>query len=555
MLTLGYSAIVGSKPDEAPVLRRAGHEAKLVDHLEGATIISDVFELGIKRVGPNAPCFGTRFRADGSVGPFVWQNYGQVGARIAHFALGIQSMQLVPPAPTAETLRALGFFARNSAEWVIGALACYRLGIVVVPMYDTLGPDVVEFIASQTGASTILCYPSGLKTVLAAGARAGGPLRTAIVLEPVSAAQRADAAAAGVTLHLFTDVEARGAAGLARAHGAPADSLLPRKPPPESLALLCYTSGTTGEPKGAMLTHRSILASVASATLVGLGEPPDGQTDWYLSYLPLAHIFETAGARPRTQATHPGPLPPTNSGPLPPLDGRVARPRSEPLPRARVASVSCTGAQEQMAAAGARLRRAPLARPAASRLPLLAAHAARARRAASSLPPSLPTARALPASPRGQHLERLRHRLLARRHAQTRRRHYRASANSLHLGTAPLLAHPRQDRLGRRRQGRAGEGALRARARLEARSARRDGRAQPCNLGPARLRKGAPAAPKQPSARPRPPAPRARVRGARALSAPRGTTRVLLTRADAPSRCDHRLPPRCALRSASTAAG
>lgn len=294
MLTLGYSSIVGSQPGDGPVLRRAGYEARLVDGLDGASIISDVFTLGLARVGPDSPCFGTRFRTDGSVGAFQWHSYAQVAERIAHFALGLQSMQLVPPASSADTLRALGFFARNSAEWVVGALACYRLGIVVVPMYDTLGPDTVRFIAAQTGASAIICYPTGLATVLAVGARAGGPLRTAIVIGAPSAQQRTDAAAAGVALHTFAEVEARGAAGLARASGAPVDTLLPRKPSPDSLALLCYTSGTTGEPKGAMLTHRQILASVASAQLVGLGEPASGEHDWYLSYLPLAHIFETA---------------------------------------------------------------------------------------------------------------------------------------------------------------------------------------------------------------------------------------------------------------------
>mmetsp|Transcript_23419 Transcript_23419/g.55509 ORF Transcript_23419/g.55509 Transcript_23419/m.55509 type:complete len:677 (+) Transcript_23419:72-2102(+) len=294
MFRHGYSSVVGGKPDEGPVLRRAGFEAKLVDRVEGAELISDVFQLGIARVGPDSPCFGTRFRDDGSIGPFRWQTYAQVAQRIAHFQLGLLSMQLVPPAPSSDTLRALGFYARNSAEWVIGALACYRIGIVVVPMYDTLGPDTVKFIAEQTGTSAILCYASGLKTILEVGAKAGGPLRTAIVMDSLSTAQRSAAVAAGVTLHTFAEVEARGAAGLARAKGAPVDTLLPPRPAAESLALLCYTSGTTGEPKGAMLTHKAIMSSVAGASMVGLGPNPNGEHDWYLSYLPLAHIFETS---------------------------------------------------------------------------------------------------------------------------------------------------------------------------------------------------------------------------------------------------------------------
>lgn len=293
MFEVGYSAVVGGKDGETPTLRRAGYEAKLVDSLEGASIISDVFERGMASVGAESPCFGTRFRDDGSVGPFRWQSYAEVGARIAHFRLGILGLDIAPPPREAGKLQALGFYARNSAEWMVGALACYRLGVVVVPMYDTLGPDTVKYIADQTGASAVVCYPSGLKTVLDVGRAGGGPLRAAIVIGAVETEMRREAEGRGVTLYSFAEVEAHGADALRRAHGAPAETLLPARPPPSALAILCYTSGTTGEPKGAMLTHASILAATASADAVGLGKPVGGSPDVYLSYLPLAHIFET----------------------------------------------------------------------------------------------------------------------------------------------------------------------------------------------------------------------------------------------------------------------
>lgn len=72
--------------------------------------------------------------------------------------------------------------------------------------------------------------------------------------------------------------------------GAKSTSVLP-DPVPDSIFTLCYTSGTTGDPKGAMLSHYSVLVEIAALRKLGIdiSEP-----DYHLSYLPLAHIFERA---------------------------------------------------------------------------------------------------------------------------------------------------------------------------------------------------------------------------------------------------------------------
>jgi long-chain acyl-CoA synthetase len=60
-------------------------------------------------------------------------------------------------------------------------------------------------------------------------------------------------------------------------------------PTADSLATICYTSGTTGNPKGVMLLHSTIYSEVSASHLMGLDL---SHNDVYLSYLPLAHIYE-----------------------------------------------------------------------------------------------------------------------------------------------------------------------------------------------------------------------------------------------------------------------
>ena len=64
------------------------------------------------------------------------------------------------------------------------------------------------------------------------------------------------------------------------------------KPKPDDIYMFCYTSGTTGDPKAAMLTHKNLCS--AAASVLNVGGVTFNADDVIISYLPLAHSFEKA---------------------------------------------------------------------------------------------------------------------------------------------------------------------------------------------------------------------------------------------------------------------
>lgn len=63
----------------------------------------------------------------------------------------------------------------------------------------------------------------------------------------------------------------------------------PMPPKPEDVSTICYTSGTTGVPKGVLITHRNVVGSLAGCLQTKIAAH-EGTV--YISYLPLAHVLE-----------------------------------------------------------------------------------------------------------------------------------------------------------------------------------------------------------------------------------------------------------------------
>lgn len=285
-----YSKIVPNSEDPergwGPIHRACdGQEPVLgvCDETSGEIVTTSYenFQLTRRKFG-NRPFLGYRpVAADGAAEDYVWSTYEQVGKRADNFGSGLLDLDLCPAKKDEEVKNRgmLGFYSKNRAEWVIAEQGCFTQAIVTVPMYDTLGADSVAYVINQCSLKTVLCSAETVSNVLECKQLCPS-LECLIQMEPVSEDLRKKASDLGIKAYSLEEVEKAGAAKPVRHH----------RPTAEDIFTFCYTSGTTGEPKGTLLAHGDLI-SVAGA---GRSRPTlrMKETDVHLSYLPLPHIFE-----------------------------------------------------------------------------------------------------------------------------------------------------------------------------------------------------------------------------------------------------------------------
>ncbi|KAL2942078.1 Long chain acyl-CoA synthetase 7 peroxisomal [Bienertia sinuspersici] len=252
------------------VYRSARSPVQLISRFPNHPEIGTLHDNFVRAVDsfPDYKYLGTRLREDGTVGEYKWMTYGEVSNARSSLGSALQNYGISKG-------MSVGLYFINRPEWIVVDHACSAYSYISVPLYDTLGPDAVKYIVNHADVQAIFCVPETLNALLSflseiPTVRCGG------VDEHLPSLPQAS----GVKLISYSKLLSQGRA-----------RLQPFCPPtPDDVATICYTSGTTGTPKGVVLTHGNLIASTAGMSIPVRFYP----TDVYISYLPLAHIYERA---------------------------------------------------------------------------------------------------------------------------------------------------------------------------------------------------------------------------------------------------------------------
>ncbi|XP_028412435.1 long-chain-fatty-acid--CoA ligase 5-like [Dendronephthya gigantea] len=254
-----------------PGAKRSAFSEKLLETYDGITTAYEAYLKGAEISG-DRPCLGKQFN-----GAYAWVTYNQVLERAADLGSGILELGYQP---SAETF--VGIYAANGVEWILADVACLTYSMVSVPLYDTLGSDACTFIINHSNISLIVCDENKVE-VLLAKAEECPKLKHIITIGDVKEEVEQKAGKRGIMVKSFKNVTDFGKNN--RKEKSPGK--------PDDLVTVCYTSGTTGQPKGAMITNRNIATGIAATRIhFERNGRPLVPNDVQISYLPLPHIYE-----------------------------------------------------------------------------------------------------------------------------------------------------------------------------------------------------------------------------------------------------------------------
>ena len=181
----------------------------------------------------------------------------------------------------------IGIFAKNCTEWVVADLGCQMDTITTATLYATLGPNAFKFICEQTQIKTVLVSPDLVKMLCEFKKKFTLNNLTNAILFDLTTNCDSDKVLqelekAGFTAYSFTK-------DFLKENNNIKETDL-KISQPDTIMTVCYTSGTTGNPKGVMLSQRNLIAVLE--TVIDGGSIPVDEYAAHISFLPLAHIFE-----------------------------------------------------------------------------------------------------------------------------------------------------------------------------------------------------------------------------------------------------------------------
>ena len=209
------------------------------------------------------------------LGDYQWINYTEADKIITDFGSGLLQLGL-------SQRDTVSIYGETRQEWLLAALGAFSQNLAVSTLYTNLGSEAVSHGITETEASLVVTTSSllpRLKSILSTAPGCPQVHHVVYIEDPLfSSSAEAEGFPDHVTVISFQSLLSLGEQNVRESN----------PPGPEDIAVIMYTSGSTGVPKGVLLSHRNLVSTSSSIFFVRNFTP----LDTYLAYLPLAHILE-----------------------------------------------------------------------------------------------------------------------------------------------------------------------------------------------------------------------------------------------------------------------